>query len=144
MKNERRIAQDIYVETMKELKGFTIQATISNSAHSDYEELVDSVINSKELVDSVSDSNSDPKVATHTSDGNSATDTTNRNSPHKLLAIREILAIIQCFIPLVHQATIDGVLHVEEICMRYVQFSQRISSQARRPALRVFSKTLRR
>ena len=36
-----------------------------------------------------------------------------------------------------------GFWHVEGICMRYIRFSWRRSSQARRPALRVFSKTLR-
>ena len=94
---------------MKEFKGFTIQSTISDSAHSDYEEMVDAVSNSKELVDSRSNPNSDPNVVSHTSDGNYATDTTNRNYAHKLLANREIPAIIQCVIPPVHEATADAV-----------------------------------
>ena len=42
-----------------------------------------------------------PKVATYN---------TNRNSPHKLLANREIPAIIQGVIPLVHQTIAYGVL----------------------------------
>ena len=78
--------------------GFTIQSTISDSAHSD----------SEELVDTVSDPKSDSLVYTHTSDVNSASDTTNGNSPHKLLANREIPAIIQGVIRPVHQATTDG------------------------------------
>ena len=39
-----------------------------------------------------------------------ATDTTNINYPHKLLANREIPEIIQGIIPPVHQVTADGVL----------------------------------
>ena len=84
---------------MKEFKGVTIQSTISDSAHS----------NSNELVDDVIDPKNDPLVATHTSDGNSATDTNNGNSPHKLLANREIPAIFQGVIPPVFQVTVDGV-----------------------------------
>ena len=51
MKNERRIASDIHAETMKEFKGFTIQSTISDSAHSNSEELVDAIRYFEELVD---------------------------------------------------------------------------------------------
>ena len=70
---------------MKEFNRFTIQSTISDSAHFNSEELVDPVSNSKELVDAVSDPKIDSLVATHTSDRNTATTTTNGNSPHKLL-----------------------------------------------------------
>ena len=41
---------------MKEFKGFIIQSTISDSTHSNYEELVDSVCDYEELVDAVSNS----------------------------------------------------------------------------------------
>ena len=122
--NEIRIAADIHAETIKEFKGFYIQSTISNSAHSDseelvdalsdYEELVEAVSNSEEMVEPVSkseelfdavsdpkgDPSSDPKVATYTN---------NVNYPHKLLANSEIPAIIQVVIPPVHQATTDEV-----------------------------------
>ena len=107
--NKRRIASDIHTEMMKDFKGFTIQSTISDSSHSDSDELVDAISNSKELVDALSNSKelddavsdlaSDLKVATNTSDGNVFTDTTNGNSPHKLLANREVPAIIQGVIP---------------------------------------------
>ena len=84
MTNERRIAEDIHAETITGFKGFTIQSTISDSAHSDSEEVVDAVSDSeelvyalsdsKELVDAVSDPkrdpNSDPKVATYTTNRN--------------------------------------------------------------------------
>ena len=90
---------------MKEFKEFTIQSTVSNSVHSDSEELVDAVNNSYGLVDAVSDPKSDPLVATHTSDINSATDTTNVNSPHKLLANKDIPSVIQGVIPPVHRET---------------------------------------
>ena len=78
--NERRVALEIYAETIKEFQGFTIQSKISDSAYSDSEELVEAVSDSEELVDAISDSKklvdavSDPKsnalVATHTSDEN--------------------------------------------------------------------------
>ena len=52
-------------------------------------------------------------VATHNSDGNEKDitdiDTTKGNSPNKLLANREIPAIIPVLIPLVNQVTADGV-----------------------------------
>ena len=89
-----------------------IQSTISDSAHSNSEELVDAVSAPEELVEAVRNPKSDSLVATHTCDGNekdSATDTTNRNQPHKLLANRDIPAIIQGVTPPVHQATADGV-----------------------------------
>ena len=86
-----------------------IQSTISNSAHSDSKELVDAVSNYEGLVDAVRDPKSDSLIATYTSDRNSATDTTNINSSHKLLVNRELPAIIQSVIPLVHEATADGV-----------------------------------
>ena len=78
-----------------------IQSTISDSAHA--------VRNSEELVDSIGNIASNPRVATHTSDGNYATDTTNRNYPQKLLANCEIPSIIQGVIPPVNQVTVDGV-----------------------------------
>ena len=94
---------------MKEFKEFTIQILIIDSAQSKSEELVDPISNCKELVNAVIYPKSDPLVATQTSDGNSATDTINGNSPHKLLANREISTIIQGVIPMVHQVTVDGV-----------------------------------
>ena len=49
--NERLIVSDIHAEIIQEFKGFTIQSTISDSVHSDSEELVDAIRNSEELVD---------------------------------------------------------------------------------------------
>ena len=94
MTNERRIATDIHAETMKEFKVFSTQSTISNSAHS----------NSEELFDAVSDPKSYPS-----SNPNVATYNTNGNYPHKLLANSEIPEIIQGVIPPFHQATAGGV-----------------------------------
>ena len=51
MTNERRIASDIHSETIKEFKGCTIQSTISDSAHSDSEEQVDTISDSEEMVE---------------------------------------------------------------------------------------------
>ena len=117
---ERQIVSGIIAETMKEFKGFTIQSTIGNSAHSNSKELVDAIINSEEPVDAISNSEElfdavsnfarDPKVDNHISEGNSATDTTNITSTQKLLAKREVPAIIQGVIPPVHQTTADVVL----------------------------------
>ena len=45
--NERRIAAEIHAETIREFNGFSIQSTISDSAHSNSEELVDAVSNYK-------------------------------------------------------------------------------------------------
>ena len=73
----------IIAETIKEFKGCTTQSTISDSAHSNSEEQVDSISNyeeqvdaindSEELVDSVSnpkiDPNSNSKVSTYTTNG---------------------------------------------------------------------------
>ena len=79
MTYERRIVSGILAETIKEFKVCTIQSTISNSAHYDYGEQVDTINYSKELVDSVCnpkrDLSSDQKVATYA---------TNGNFPHKL------------------------------------------------------------
>ena len=92
-----------------------ILSTISNSAHSDSEELVDAVCNSEELVDAVSDSEelvdavSDPKIDP-SSNPKVDTYTTNGNSPHKCLTKSEIPLIIQGVIRPVRQATADGVL----------------------------------
>ena len=76
--NERQISPSILAETIKGFKGLVIQSTINNSAYYNSEE-----------DDAESNPNSDPKVATHTSDGNKRkvtdTDTTNVNSPQKLL-----------------------------------------------------------
>ena len=40
---------------MREFRGFTIQSTISNSAYSELEEMVDTISDSEELVDNVRD-----------------------------------------------------------------------------------------
>ena len=60
-----------------------------------------------------SDPKSDQLIATHTSDGKKRkitdTDITKGNYPHKLLAKREIPAIIPTFVPPVNQKTADGV-----------------------------------
>ena len=88
---------------------------ISNSSHSDSEELVDAVSNSKELVYAVSNTEelfgavSDPK-SDPSSNPKLATYTTNGNSPQRLLANRKIPEIIQGVILPVHQVTADGVL----------------------------------
>ena len=100
--NERQISLNILAETIKGFNGLTIQSTINDSLYYDSDE-----------DDAESDQKSDSLVATHTSDRNERkindTDTTNRNSPQKLLKNREIPSIIQGVIPRVNQITADGV-----------------------------------
>ena len=96
--NERQISLDILAETIKIFNELTIQSTINDSKY-----------NNSEEDDSESDPKRDSLVATHTSDRNEMkitdTDTTNRNSTHKLLTNIEIPAIIQGVIPPVNQTT---------------------------------------
>ena len=92
VENERRISLGVLEETIKGFKGLTLQSTINDYAYYNSEEDVDG---------------SDPKinslVAIHTIDVNEGkitdTDTTNGNSPQKLLTNREIPVIIQGVIP---------------------------------------------
>ena len=81
--SERRIYLDILVEMINGFNELMIQSTINNSEEDDVE----------------SDPNSNPKVDTYT---------TNGNSPHKLLTNREIPAIIQGIIPPVNQKSRMG------------------------------------
>ena len=70
--NEGQISSEILAESIKGFNGLTIQSTINDAAYYDSEE-----------DDAESDPNSDPKVATHTSDKNKRkitdTNTTNGN-----------------------------------------------------------------
>ena len=81
--NKRRITSYILEET---LKGLMLHSTINNSAYYNLDE-----------GDAESDPKIDPLVATHTGDGNKIkatdTETTNENSPQKLLINRTILII---------------------------------------------------
>ena len=102
VKNERQISLDILAETIKGFNGLAVQSTINDSTYYNSEE-DDAEINP----------NSDPKVATHTSDRKNRkfTDTniTNGNSPHKLLINRLIPEIIPFFILPIDQTTAGGV-----------------------------------
>ena len=92
----------ILVETIKGFKGLTLKSKINDSAyyHSEDDEA--------EI-----DPNSDPKLATHTSDGRkikvSYTDSTNGNSPKKLSIKRLIPYIIPVVILPIDQKTTGGV-----------------------------------
>ena len=76
--------------------------------------------------------NSDPKVATHISDGKKGkvadTDTTNRNYQQNLLINQLIPEIISVVILSIHRQKSMGLQKVEILCMRYVRLCQRISS----------------
>ena len=87
---------------IKGFKGLTLDSTINDSEYYHSEE-----------DDAESDPNSDPKVATHTSDRKKRnitdTNTNNRKSLHKLLINWLLLDIIPVNTPLVDLTTTDGV-----------------------------------
>ena len=88
---ERRLAAGVLAEMVENFKGCTIQSDkqvdeiidseehvdVRNWLRNDSAEQVDAISDSEELVVNGSDSKSDPRVATHTTDGISATHTTN-------------------------------------------------------------------
>ena len=142
---EGQIASGILAETIKYFKGCRIQSTISDSTHSNSEELVDALSDSEELVDVVRNPKSNSLVATHTSDRNerySATDTTNGNLHTNYWQTEKFQQSSKVSSLHLTKQTRMGFWYVEGICMRYVRFSHSRSSRARRPALSVFSKTL--
>ena len=110
MTYDRQIDSCIFLETIKEFKGCTIQSTISDSAQSnskeqgdvisDSEEQVNVISNSEEMVYAVSDPKSDPKVATYTTNGNFA---------QKKLKNRFFPKIIQDAIRLIDQLVTEDV-----------------------------------
>ena len=114
----------------------TLQSTINNSSYFCSDEN-----------DVESDPKSDQVVVTHTSDGKKIkftdTDTTNRNSPHKLLINRLIPDIIPVFIPPINQMTTDwvadsgGTFHAVSKIL-----SKDIVTDAARSAARVFKDPL--
>ena len=103
--NERQIVSDILKETIKYFHGLTIQSTISDSAYYDSEEH-----------DAISNPKSDLLVATHTSIGNKRkitdNDTTNGNSPHKLILNRLIPKIIPGTIRTIYQIITEDVARI--------------------------------
>ena len=105
--NERQIASDILKETIKYFHGVMIQSTIRNSAYYDSEEH-----------DAVSDPKSDSLVATSTSNGNKRkitdTDTTNGNSPHRLISNQIIPKIIPGAIYPIDQTIMEYVAGIVE------------------------------
>ena len=104
--NKRIISSDILAETIKGFKGLTLQSTINDFAYYNAEE-----------DDAESDPNSDPKVATQTSDRKKRkvtdTENTNVNSPHKLLINWLIPDIIPVVILPIKLPTVDGVAEIE-------------------------------
>ena len=92
MTHDRQISSGILEETIKGFNGLTIQSTINNSTYYNSEE-----------DETESDPNSDPRVATHTSDGKKIKvtdiDTSNGNSPQKHLVNQIIPEIILVAIP---------------------------------------------
>ena len=116
---EGQIASGILAETIKYFKGCRIQSTISDSTHSNSDEQVDAISDSEEqvyaisdyeeMVDAASDPKSDtsrnPKVATHTTNGNLA---------QKLLKNWFVPKIIQGKIRLIDQLVMEDVPVIRE------------------------------
>ena len=132
VKNRRQISPDILAELIKVFNGFTIQSTINNSAYYDSEE-----------DDTEIDPNKDPKVATHISDGQKRkgtdTDTTNGNSPHKLLINQLIPEIILVAILPIYRTIADdaaGIGDTLHVCCTIL--SKDIVMDAARSAAHVF------
>ena len=132
VKNERQISSDILEETIKGFNGLTIQSTINDSECYDLEE-----------DDAESIPNSNPKVSTHTSDVKKRkftdTDTTDGNSPHKLLINRLIPEIIPATIPPIDQMiAYDAVGSGETLHARCAILSKDIVLDAACSTARVF------
>ena len=93
---------DILEETIKGFNGLTLQSKINDSAYYN-----------SDKDDAEIDPKSDQLVATNTSDRKKRkvtdTDTTGRNSPHKLLINRLIPEIIPIKIPSINPPIADGV-----------------------------------
>ena len=134
--NERQIYSNILEETIKLFKGLTLQSTIKHSAYYNSEEDV-----------AESDPKSDPLIDNHTIDKNE------RKSlilklPKEILNANYLQKDKSQRSSKVSSLRLTkrprmGLQQVEGLCMRYVWFSIRRSSRARRAALRVFSKILR-
>ena len=110
------------------LKGLTLDSTINDSAYYNSDE-----------DDAESDPKSDPLVATHTSDGKKRkitdTDTTNGNSPQKLLINRTIPVII----PPIEPPIADGVASSREtFYLRQMSDLKEIVTDTARSGERVF------
>ena len=96
---ERQLAAGVLAEIVENFKGCTIQSDkqvikiVDSEEHVDARnwlrnnsaEQVDAISDSEKLILDESDPKSDPSVVTHTTNGISATDTTNRISTQKLL-----------------------------------------------------------
>ena len=102
---ERRLASDVLAEMVEIFKGCTIQLDKHVDARSclrnDSSEQVDAISDSKKLVVDGSDPKSDLRVATHTTNGISATHTTNRIPTQKLLINPTIQVLVGLITPLV-------------------------------------------
>ena len=96
---ERRNNLDVLAET---LKGLTIDSSINNFSYYNSDE-----------DDAEGDPKGDPLVATHTSEGKKIkvtdTDTTNGNSPQKLLINGTILVIILPISPCISDGVASGI-----------------------------------
>ena len=130
--NERRISLGSLTEMLKGFNRLTLQSTINDSADDHSNKNV-----------AKSDPKSDPLVATHTSDGKKRkvtdTDTTNRNSPHKLLINRLIPDIIPDAIPPVDQTVAeDATGSGETLHAHCMILSKEIVTDAAHSAVHVF------
>ena len=145
---ERQNPSGIIAETIKYLKGCTIQSTISDSAYSDSDEQVDAISDSEEQVDTINypnelvDAVSNPK-RDPSSDEKVATYTTNGNPPQKSLRSRFVPKIIQGAIRSIdHLVTEDAPGIQETLGARQAVLLKEVVTDAARSGARIF-RTLR-
>ena len=89
--NECTIQSDKQVDTIIDSEE---HVDVRSWLRNDYAKQVDAISDSKKLIVDGSDQKSDPSVATHTTNGTSATDATNRISTQKLLINPTIQAVV--------------------------------------------------
>ena len=126
--NERQISFDIMAERIKIFNGLTLRSTNNDYGYYNLDE-----------DDAESDSKGNQLVATHTSDGKKRkitdTDTTNGNSPQKLLINRTIPVII----PPIEPPIADGVASSREtFYLRQMSDLKEIVTDTARSGERVF------
>ena len=106
-----------------------------NWLRNDYAKQVDTISDSEKIVVDGSDPKSDPSVATHTINGFSDTDTTNRISTHKLLINPTIQVVFGPITPLI-TAGVEGAR--ESLSPLQTVLPQENVTDVARPCARVY------
>ena len=149
---ERRLAAGVLDKMVKEFNECTIQSDkqvdtiIDSKEHvdarnwlrNDSAEQVDAISDSEKLVVDGSDPKSDPSVATHTTNGISATDTTNRIWTQKLFINPTIQAVVRPITPLV---TVVVEVAQEILSPHHTSLTQVNGTDVARPCACIFRTT---